>query len=158
MCGRVPLPIQTRCLLLRFAFHPKSVCACVPPPKYQGRSNSNKGRGGDVEELRPTRPSSTSQENVPALCPPWAPVWAAGGHYSSSFSFHLISRCVIPLRLTQQGQKLTPYGSFHLVLYAILDVWHTWHLNSIPSSFSSSSSSTSSDLIGTRVPWLYITF
>ena len=42
------------------------------------------GGGGDVEELGPTKLSSTPQENVPALYPPWAPVWAAGGYHSSS--------------------------------------------------------------------------
>ena len=37
-----------------------------------------------MEELRPTKLSSTPQENVSALYPPWARVWAAGGYHSFS--------------------------------------------------------------------------
>ena len=37
-----------------------------------------------MEELRSTKLSSTPQEHVPALYPPWAPVWAAGGYHSFS--------------------------------------------------------------------------
>ena len=37
-----------------------------------------------MEELRPTKFSSTSQGGVSALYLPWAPVWAAGGFRRSA--------------------------------------------------------------------------
>ena len=54
-------------------------------------ANQTQGGGGDVEELRPTKLSSTSQGGVPALYPPWAPVFPSsaakklqGLHFSSA--------------------------------------------------------------------------
>ena len=78
---------------------PMEVSVCVSPRNTKGFTLHRQGGGGDVEELRPTKLSSTPPGNVPA--------WAAGGYHSSSFTFHLISCSVIPLCLTQQEQKPT---------------------------------------------------
>ena len=74
------------------------VCACVPP-KYKGlhfaKARGRRGCGG----APPNEALLHTPGNVPA--------WAAWGYHSSSFTFHLISCCVILWCLTQQEQKPT---------------------------------------------------
>ena len=77
--------------------------------------------GGVVWKLRPTKLSPATQENVPASPAPGP---------RCGFTFHLISCYVIPLCLMDQGaENLTPDGSSHFVVHAILDVWHARHKN-----------------------------
>ena len=57
----------------------------------------------------------------------WAPLWAAGGALTFvHFSFHFVLRHSFVSDVAR-GRNLTPDGSSHLVLHAILDVWHVWH-------------------------------
>ena len=87
-------------------------------------------RGAPSNEALPCTPGKRT-----CIACAWAPSRAAGGalifvHHSS----HFVLRHSFVSDVAR-GRNLTPDGSSHFVLHAILNVWHTWDLHFIFSVF-----------------------
>ena len=111
----------------------KCVCVCTSlvheirgsPPIFL------QGDGGVAGELRPTKLSPATLGKRTCIACAWAPSWAAGG---ALIFVHLSSHFVLRHSFVSdvaRGRNLTPDGSSHVVVHAILDVWHAWHKTSI---------------------------
>ena len=105
------------------------LCVCEPPcmgaegQSFCFHTTSLQGdggvAGGSVHRSNPGKRT--------CIACAWAPLWAAGGALTFvHFSFHFVLRHSFVSDVAR-GRNLTPDGSSHLVLHAILDVWHVWH-------------------------------
>ena len=114
------------------------VCVCVrvcEPPWHMGaegqsfcfHTTSLQGDRGVAGELRLPKLSPCNPGKRTCVACAWAPLWAAGGALTFvHFSFHFVLRHTLVSDVAR-GRNLTPDGSSHLVLHAVLDVWHVWH-------------------------------